>query len=59
MRTTRLLTVSEHALWWGVYQPGGTYPGGVPAWGVPSQGGVPARGVPAQVLSALWTDRHV
>ena len=68
MRTARLLTVSQHALWWAggggctcpggglVYLPGEcTCPGGVPALG-----GVPAQaGVPAQVLPHLWTDRHV
>ena len=54
MRTTRLLTVSQHALagrctCQGVYLPGGGpargmyLPGGVPAWGVP------ARGVPVGV----------
>ena len=45
MRTARLLTVSQHALRWGVYLPGRcTFPGGVPA-----QGGEPAQagGVPA------------
>ena len=44
MRTTRLLTISQHAL--GVYLPGGVYPpGGVPAWGgVPAQQGVPTWG---------------
>ena len=55
MHTTRLLTVSQHAL-----------PGGVPAQGdVPtlgvhlSGGGVPAEGVPAQVLPPVnrMTDR--
>ena len=70
MRTSLLLTVSQHALW-----PGGYLPGGVPAEGVPAQGGVPARGgvpaqgvctcprgVPAQVLPLpvnRMTDRQV
>ena len=36
MRTARLLTVSQHALMWGVYLPKGD---------VPAQGGVPAQGV--------------
>ena len=71
MRTARLLTVSQHALW----------PGGVPAWGVPARGvylhsgggtclGVASQGVylprvylpggvPAQVLPPLWTDKHL
>ena len=54
MCTTRLLTVSQHAL------PGGcTCQGGVPAWGVYLPGGVPAQGVPAQVLPPVnrMTDR--
>ena len=41
MRTVRLLTVSQHALWWGDTCPGG---GGVPARGCTCPGGVPARG---------------
>ena len=45
MRTARLLTVSKHALCGGC-----TCPGGVFAWGYTYPGGVPAGGVPAQVL---------
>ena len=46
MRTTRFLTVSQHALWWGVYLPRGMYL--LPARGVPAGGGVPAESVPDQ-----------
>ena len=59
MYTTRLLTVSHHALWLGGVpaERGCTWQGAVPAQGVvpargctcPGQGGVPAQGsVPAQ-----------
>ena len=49
-----LLTVSQHALWLG-----GVPAGGVPAWGVPAWEVYLPRGVPAQVLTPLWTDRHL
>ena len=55
MRTTRLLTVSQYALWWGCTCPGGVPAQGVylPGWctcqGCTCLGGVPTWGVPAQV----------
>ena len=51
MRTARLLTVSQHALWQGGVpaQRGGALARGVPAQGVYLPGGVPTQGgVPAQ-----------
>ena len=56
MRTARLLTVSQHALWLG-----GVTAGGVPALGgMYLPGGVYLpRGVYMGRNTPLWTDRHL
>ena len=58
MRTFRLLTVSQHALWWGGLPDwGGCVPawGSVPAWGVYLPGGCTCPGgVPAQESVPAW-----
>ena len=51
MRSAHLLTVSQHALIGGC-----TFPGGVPAWGVPARGGETylSGGVSAQGVYLPW-----
>ena len=66
MRTARLLTVSQHALWpegvpaQGVPAGGGYLPGGYlpEREGVYLPGGVPARGSTCPGTPP-WTDRHL